>query len=79
MNNFAGNRIVDNYFRFMKDWDTNTKKDLIIKLTDSINVKAENKNDFSLFFGAWDDSRSAEEIINELEAERINQKEIEGF
>lgn len=37
------------------------------------------KKDFSICFGAWDDSRSAEEIINELKADRVNQKEIEDW
>ena len=32
------NRMVNSYFRYMRNWDTNTKKDLIIKLTASIDL-----------------------------------------
>jgi hypothetical protein len=79
MNTFAANRIVDNYFRFMKDWDTDSKKNLIIKLTSSINTKSKAEFDFSLCFGVWEDTRSAEEISTELRNDRVNHKEIEDF
>lgn len=79
MNTLVANRIVDNYFRLMKDWDTDSKKNLILKLTSSINLKSKDKFDFSSCFGAWEDSRSAEEIVNELRTDRVNHKEIEEF
>jgi len=72
-------RIAKNYFRFMRNWDNETKKDMIFKLTKSIEEKPKDKFDFSSCFGAWDDVRSADEIIDELRAERINKKEIEEF
>lgn len=73
------NRKINSYFRLMKNWDTESKKDLIIKLTKSINDKAEAKFDFSSCFGAWDDERSANEIIEEIRNSRVNNREIEGF
>ena len=72
-------RIVDNFFQLMKNWDTELKKDLIIKLTESINDKSKSSSDFSSCFGAWEDERSAEEIINEIKTDRVNQREIEEF
>jgi hypothetical protein len=72
-------RIVNSYFRVMKNWDNETKKDLIIKLTKSIDEKYEDKFDFSSCFGAWDDERSADDIINELRSDRANKQEIEEF
>ncbi|HAQ21005.1 MAG TPA: hypothetical protein DCR40_17490 [Prolixibacteraceae bacterium] len=63
----------------MRNWDNETKKDMIFKLTKSIEEKPKDKFDFSSCFGAWDDVRSADEIIDELRAERINKKEIEEF
>ena len=70
---------VNSYFKLMKNWDTESKKDLIIKLTKSINEKAEDSHDFSACFGAWDDERSADEIIDDIRNSRINNKETENF
>jgi hypothetical protein len=47
------------------------EKVIIIKLTKSINDKAEAKYDFSSCFGAWEDERSAEEIINDIRKVRF--------
>jgi hypothetical protein len=79
MNATITKRIANNYFRYMRNWDTETKKDLIIKLTASIDSKSEDKYDFSSCFGAWEDDRSAEEIISELRVDRVNKGEIEDF
>jgi hypothetical protein len=73
------NRMVDSYFRVMRNWNTDAKKDLIIKLTASIDSKTNDDHDFSSCFGAWEDERTADEIINELKADRVNSKEIEPF
>lgn len=74
-----GNKLVDIYFRFMKNWDNETKKNLIIKLTQSIDSENTKQRDFSSCFGAWDDNRTAEEIIEDLKADRVNNREIEDF
>ena len=79
MNTLVANRLVDNYYQLIKDWDTDSKKSLIFKLNSSINFKSKKIFDFSSCFGAWEDSRSAEEIVNELRADRVNHKEIEEF
>jgi hypothetical protein len=63
----------------MKNWDIESKKDLIIKLTKSINDKAENKQDFSSCFGAWEDERSADEIIGDIRRDIVNNRDIEEF
>jgi len=72
-------RIAKNYFRFMRNWDNETKKDMIIKLTKSIEEKPIEKFDFSSCFGAWEDERSADEIIKEIRSDRVNKAEIEEF
>jgi hypothetical protein len=79
MNLAVTNRMVNNYFRYMRNWDADTKKNLIIKLTASIDSKQQNAFDFSSCFGAWVDDRSADDIINDLRADRLNSKEIEEF
>ncbi|HEY4789123.1 MAG TPA: hypothetical protein VIH57_23905 [Bacteroidales bacterium] len=73
------NRKVNSYFRLMKNWDNESKKDLIIKLTKSIEDKSDDKHDFSSCFGAWVDERSADEIINDLRNDRVNNRDIEEF
>lgn len=72
-------RIAKNYFRFMRNWDNETKKDMINQLTKSIDEKPKDKSDFSSCFGAWDDERSADEIIKEIRSDRANKSEIEEF
>ena len=79
MNTVITKRIVNNYLRYMRNWDNETKKDLIIKLTASIDLKSKDKHDFSSCFGAWEDNRSADEIISDLRADRVNKGEIEEF
>jgi hypothetical protein len=73
------NRMVENYFRFIRDWDSSAKKYLITKLTASIIEKSKDEFDFSSCYGAWEDSRSAEEIAGELRSDRVNQRETEEF
>lgn len=72
-------RMVNSFFRLMKSWNNETKKDMIIKLTSSIDDKPKDKFDFSSCFGAWQDNRSADEINNEIRSDRVNNKEIEEF
>ncbi len=73
------NRKVSSFFRFLKNWDNELKKDLIIKLTKSINTKAKDECDFSNCYGAWDDKRTSDEIINDIYSSRVNSNKIEEF
>jgi hypothetical protein len=75
----TSNKKVNSYFRFMKNWDNDSKKDLIIKLTESIDNEPKIKHDFSSCFGAWIDDRTADEIIEDLRRNRVNNNEIEEF
>jgi len=73
------NKLVESYFSFMRNWDNETKKNMIIKLTQSIDSKDKKQRDFSSCFGAWDDNRTAEEIIEDIRIDRVNNQEIEDF
>ncbi|RLD54474.1 MAG: hypothetical protein DRJ05_14605 [Bacteroidetes bacterium] len=73
------NRKAENYFQFMRNWDNESKKYLIIKLTQSIGIETEKDRNFSSCFGAWVDDRTADEIIEDLHADRVNNQEIEEF
>lgn len=79
MNLAQKNKKVNKYFRLMKNWDTESKKNLIIKLTKSINDETNFNRDFSSCFGAWDDDRSTNEIIDDIKNSRVNNPEIEDF
>lgn len=79
MDTDTSNKRVNSYFRFMKNWDNDSKKGLIIKLTESIDNEPKRKYDFSSSFGAWIDDRSADEIIKDLYQDRVNINEIEDF
>jgi hypothetical protein len=72
-------RTVNGYFRYMQNWDTAAKKNLISKLNSSLKEKADTNDDFLHFFGAWEDDKNAEEIINELKVDRVNSNENESF
>ncbi len=73
------NNKVDSFFQLMKNWDNELKKDLIIKLTKSITNKSESEFDFSKCFGAWQDERTADEIISDIYNSRKNSSKLEDF
>ncbi|MCX6147746.1 MAG: hypothetical protein NTW25_10950 [Candidatus Kapabacteria bacterium] len=69
--------LVDNYFNLIKNWDNNLKENLIEMLKHSIDEKVVSNSDFSTCFGAWQDNRTSEEIINEISNSRLNYSGIE--
>ncbi len=74
----TNNKLADNYFRYLKNLDTESKKRLIIRLTESIE-EGERPDKLDQLFGAWKDSRSAEEIIDDIRKSRVNVKDIEDL
>jgi len=60
----ADEELIDQFYELLR------KEEILFQSKDS---------DISSCFGAWEDNRSAEEIINEIRAGRVNVKEIEGF
>lgn len=63
MNIAQNNSLIESYIRYFKFLDTNLKKQLITRLTESINEPSSDSHDFSACFGAWDDGRNAQEIF----------------
>ncbi len=79
MNTIAlNNRTIDNFLGFLYNLDTNTKKKLIIKLTESIDMPNNNKNVKSLF-GSWNDDRDSDLIIKEIKDSRTKNRNITEF
>lgn len=68
---------VESYFSLMQSWDADSKKNLIIRLVESLEPKS--PCDFSACFGAWQDDRDADEIVREIYESRQNSTEIEDF
>ncbi len=73
------NRTLDKYFGFLRRLDNNSKKRLIIKLTESLETKDDSSFDLKSIFGAWDDSRDSDVIIRNIKESRVNNREIESF
>ena len=73
------NKIIDKYFGFLVRLDNNSKKRLIIKLTESIETEKVEEVDLELLYGAWEDNRSSYEIIKEIRDSRIENRNIEEF
>lgn len=72
------NKSLERYVSLLKGLDNTSKKKLIIKLTESLEVK-EDKMDLGKLFGAWEDNRSSDEIIKEIRESRIEKAENLGF
>ncbi len=65
------NKILDKYFGYLKNLDNNAKKNLIIKLTKSIETKSKKSFDIKSVFGAWEDERTSDEIMSEIKSSRV--------
>ena len=73
------NKTIDKYLGFLKRLDNNSKKRLIKKLTESIDENARKPADLNRLFGAWEDSRSSDEIISEIRNSRVEKKGPDSF
>ena len=71
------NGTLNKYFGILENLDIDSKKNLIIKLTKSINSEPKLKLNIKSIFGAWQDTRTADEIIEDIENSRFNDKIIE--
>ena len=68
------NKILNKYFGYLKNLDNNAKKNLIIKLTKSIETKSKKAFDIKSIFGTWEDDRTSDEIISEIKSSRIEKR-----
>lgn len=71
------NNTIDKYFGYLRKLDNSSKKKLIINLTESIETNEDKPFDLKSIYGAWDDSRDSDEIINQIRESRVNYPEIE--
>jgi hypothetical protein len=68
-------KTINKYFKFLTSLDINSKKRLIIKLTESIETEQLKEFDLRNFYGAWNDSRDSDAIIKEIKDSRVNKTE----
>lgn len=73
------NKILDRYFGYLKNLDNTTKKNLIIKLTKSLEIKPKKEIDLKAFYGAWDDNRDSDEIIADIRSSRVDKTNTISF
>jgi hypothetical protein len=73
-------KIVEGYFGLLDNLSPTNKLDLIAKLTASVKSDLKpKKSSFKKAFGAFESSKSAEEIINEIRESRVFNRQIESF
>lgn len=71
-------KTLEKYFGLLKGLDDISKKKLIIKLTESLEIKEE-KVDLRTLFGAWEDNKDSDEIIKEITESRIEKLDNVSF
>ncbi len=73
------NKVLNKYFEYLKRFDDETKKKLIIKLSNSLGSKEKKVFNLKSIFGAWEDERSSKEIVSEIRKSRAEPRTIEKF
>jgi len=73
------NTAIEKYFGFLIRLDNNSKKKLIIKLTESIETNENLNFDLQSLYGAWEDNRDSDEIIKEIRNSRIENNNIADY
>ena len=76
----AETQIIDGYWGLLSNLNPDLKLKLIERLSKSVHKDLTARtNKFEKSFGAWKDSREAEEIISEIRNSRNFNREIETF
>lgn len=73
------NKTIDRFLGFLFKLDNNSKKKLIIKLTESIETERVESSDLKEMYGAWQGSKDSDEIISDIRNSRIENKNIPEF
>ncbi len=72
--------IIDGYIGLLNNLSPSNKLELISKLTNSVKTDLLNKkSSFKKSFGAFESSKSADEIIEEIRNSRVSNRQIETF
>ncbi len=81
MSSFAKNKsTADYYFGVLKNLNADSKLDLISQLSQSLKSgKFDNATSLESLFGAYKSEDSADEIIAEIRASRVSNRNIEAL
>ncbi|RUA33309.1 MAG: hypothetical protein DSY77_10605 [Bacteroidetes bacterium] len=71
--------IAENIFQIVKNLSSDVKLDLISKISKSIETTKDipQDNSWKNLFGAWESDKSAEQIIEDIRADRYTNRQIE--
>ncbi len=72
-------KTIDKYFGYLVRLDNNSKKKLIIKLTESIETNSDESFNLNDLFGAWDDRKDSDAIIKEIKDSRVEKNILPDF
>ena len=73
-------KIVEGYLGLLNNLSPSNKLDLIARLTASVKSDLKpKKSSFKKAYGAFESSKSAEEIIDEIRESRVFTRQIEAF
>lgn len=72
-------KILNKYFGYLKYLDIKTKKYLIKKLKDSMLPEKPKNSNFKKLFGAWEDDRSSDEIIEDIRDSFVVKIDTDNF
>lgn len=74
-----GDKSLAHYFGFLKNLDSPSKKKLIAQLTNSMKPTKNENQGIDHLCGAWEDNKSAEEIILDIKNSRIESNNSEAL
>jgi 4-hydroxyphenylpyruvate dioxygenase-like putative hemolysin len=73
-------KLIDSYLSLLKNMSAQNKLDLVSKLTKTVKTEKEQEwTDFYSAFGGWDETESAEELIEDIKKSRTFNRTIEEF
>ncbi len=70
---------IEEHLSLLLKLDNETKKKLIVRLTESLEVVHHNETTVAELFGTWEDERSSEEIIEDIRTSRMEKNEFKRF
>lgn len=71
--------IADYYFGFLENLNTESKLDLISKLSLSLKNERISKMPLNSLFGAYQSDETADEIISDIRKSRVSNRIVESF
>lgn len=71
--------IADYYFGFLENLNTESKLDLISKLSLSLKNEEIPKTPLNSLFGAYQTDETADEIISDIRKSRVSNRIVESF